>query len=586
MEEIDYPYYSSYKDSPQISFHQENPLSNYRLITHNIDSIEKNSNISYEDSINQNNQKNIENINRTHIFLTLSSQHSNNENQKQNAPNYLQNFPNINNNNIKLEENELIENSGENNSIKENENLEKSENNTDKYQIGRWTKEEHEKFIEGILSYGNEWKKVQKIIKTRSSTQARSHAQKYFLKLKKEINSDVLSDPDKLLNYITNSISVDKLKYNNNKFTNDQKEKLMTVIRSNLKADDNNNISKSGKEGFSGEKEKEININISLNEKDESALDNIYEEDDNLAYNKKNLFNFQKKMSFDVNEIKKKPSFCSKKRKSSGDLSYNKIFNITKEMSHKNSLDVSKSNNIVQNNLPPKISAQKNNNNVNKKIKFNVKNNYIDNNNNNFATNKNINNNTNNNNTTKNKNINNNQQKENNNFNNNSNINNNNNNHPNFYIQTNFINIYNTYNNMNIKNNMNNYESLSNVYNNQNQFNQNFPNLNNELKNTVSFINITNKCNQKEFVKNDINEILNNHNFFQLNNDNKKEKKDVQDENKNIENNEQNDPFNINFGNFNTNDMKKKEAYNGEIFELGHSLTERGYNNNNIYNQE
>ena len=115
---------------------------------------------------------------------------------------------------------------------------------------------------------------------------------------------------------------------------------------------------------------------------------------------------------------------------------------------------------------------------------------------------------------------------------------------------------------------------------------QNFPNLNNELKNTVSFINITNKCNQKEFVKNDINEILNNHNFFQLNNDNKKEKKDVQDETKNIENNEQNDPFNINFGNFNTNDMKKKEAYNGEIFELGHSLTERGYNNNNIYNQD
>ena len=43
--------------------------------------------------------------------------------------------------------------------------------------------------------------------------------------------------------------------------------------------------------------------------------------------------------------------------------------------------------------------------------------------------------------------------------------------------------------------------------------------------------------------------------------------------------------MNINFGNFNTNDMKKKEAYNGEIFELGHSLTERGYNKN-IYNQE
>ena len=54
------------------------------------------------------------------------------------------------------------------------------ERNENKYQSGKWTEEEHEKFIEGILNYGNEWKKVQQIIKTRSSTQARSHAQKFF----------------------------------------------------------------------------------------------------------------------------------------------------------------------------------------------------------------------------------------------------------------------------------------------------------------------------------------------------------------------------------------------------------------------
>ena len=52
-------------------------------------------------------------------------------------------------------------------------------------------------FIEGILKFGNDWKKVQNIIKTRSSTQARSHAQKFFLKLKKEIKSDILLDKDK-----------------------------------------------------------------------------------------------------------------------------------------------------------------------------------------------------------------------------------------------------------------------------------------------------------------------------------------------------------------------------------------------------
>ena len=60
---------------------------------------------------------------------------------------------------------------------------------------GRWTKDEHKKFIEAICKFGNEWKKVQQYIKTRSSTQARSHAQKFFLRLKKKFN---LSNKDSL----------------------------------------------------------------------------------------------------------------------------------------------------------------------------------------------------------------------------------------------------------------------------------------------------------------------------------------------------------------------------------------------------
>lgn len=49
---------------------------------------------------------------------------------------------------------------------------------------GRWTQEEHKKFIESIIKFGNEWRKVEKHIGTRSSTQARSHAQKFFEKMK------------------------------------------------------------------------------------------------------------------------------------------------------------------------------------------------------------------------------------------------------------------------------------------------------------------------------------------------------------------------------------------------------------------
>ena len=45
---------------------------------------------------------------------------------------------------------------------------------------GRWSKEEHEKFLEGIVRYGINWKKFRTLIGTRSSVQVRSHAHKNF----------------------------------------------------------------------------------------------------------------------------------------------------------------------------------------------------------------------------------------------------------------------------------------------------------------------------------------------------------------------------------------------------------------------
>ena len=51
---------------------------------------------------------------------------------------------------------------------------------------GRWTREEHEQFLEGLKIYGREWKKVAKRIPTRTSAQIRSHAQKYFAKIMRE----------------------------------------------------------------------------------------------------------------------------------------------------------------------------------------------------------------------------------------------------------------------------------------------------------------------------------------------------------------------------------------------------------------
>jgi SHAQKYF class myb-like DNA-binding protein len=54
---------------------------------------------------------------------------------------------------------------------------------------GRWTKEEHEAFLSALQMYGKEWKKVAAKVKTRTVVQTRTHAQKYFQKLQKAMES-------------------------------------------------------------------------------------------------------------------------------------------------------------------------------------------------------------------------------------------------------------------------------------------------------------------------------------------------------------------------------------------------------------
>jgi SHAQKYF class myb-like DNA-binding protein len=51
---------------------------------------------------------------------------------------------------------------------------------------GRWTDEEHEKFLDALKIYGKNWNKVHRHVGTRTSAQTRSHAQKYFNKLMKK----------------------------------------------------------------------------------------------------------------------------------------------------------------------------------------------------------------------------------------------------------------------------------------------------------------------------------------------------------------------------------------------------------------
>jgi len=55
-----------------------------------------------------------------------------------------------------------------------------------KKRSGRWTRSEHIRFLQALKLYGRDWKAVMIYVKTRTSTQSRSHAQKFLGKIKRK----------------------------------------------------------------------------------------------------------------------------------------------------------------------------------------------------------------------------------------------------------------------------------------------------------------------------------------------------------------------------------------------------------------
>jgi len=199
------------------------------------------------------------------------------------------------------------------------------------FQSGKWTDEEHEKFIEGILNYGNEWKKVQQIIKTRSSTQARSHAQKFFLRIKKlmknsEDRNNIYSN-DKGLEKIISQVLPKKYAKN---LTENQREKLLSAISNNIKLEENFDP------GYDPDSE--------LDESD--CLDYTNNFNDNSVIIKNNKISFD--LSFlNANEdifMQSNKISIGKKRKKSKNKSnkdkIDKLLNIKKEESRRPSFDL------------------------------------------------------------------------------------------------------------------------------------------------------------------------------------------------------------------------------------------------------
>lgn len=60
---------------------------------------------------------------------------------------------------------------------------------------GRWTSEEHDNFLRGLDEYGKDWIAIREFfVPTRTDTQIRTHAQKYF-----EKNDDGTSFPAEVI---------------------------------------------------------------------------------------------------------------------------------------------------------------------------------------------------------------------------------------------------------------------------------------------------------------------------------------------------------------------------------------------------
>ena len=179
---------------------------------------------------------------------------------------------------------------------------------------GRWSEEEHEKFLEGIVLYGINWKKVKTLIETRTLMQVRSHAQKFFNKMKVCKNEDLgidftsstvcnIRDMIKQIKNINSNYNIiNVFKYLTHKCDNIEKSRKKIVERNNK------NIA------F---KRRELN--------NQSNIINLKEDNSNI--NDNNLF---------FNHINNKQKIM----KEAQNININELLDITKKINQKNIFNI------------------------------------------------------------------------------------------------------------------------------------------------------------------------------------------------------------------------------------------------------
>ena len=153
---------------------------------------------------------------------------------------------------------------------------------------GRWTKEERDTFIKGLILYDINWTKINDLIPSRTDTQIRSHAQKFFQRMKsckdENLGIDFTLKSVKSIKDMLNQIKSKCANYNNmfifKRLLNGCNERrfLKKKKKKNNNRYDNNILKNEDKNKLIqlDENNNNININFTLNKNDNKNM-NIFE---------------------------------------------------------------------------------------------------------------------------------------------------------------------------------------------------------------------------------------------------------------------------------------------------------------------
>ena len=146
---------------------------------------------------------------------------------------------------------------------------------------GRWSYEEHIRFIESFVNHGKNWIIIQKHIGTRSAGQIRSHAQKFFLRLKELITNKFCFNLSK--HKINSLLDLINLIGMSNEANKNRKEYIINILITLTKMNQENN----GKRYFEGKKgyfKTEIKKEKMVNDKDYDLLNKLNSDNKEIKF--------------------------------------------------------------------------------------------------------------------------------------------------------------------------------------------------------------------------------------------------------------------------------------------------------------